>query len=193
MPLIPLQAIVDPHLCQRSWILTGRSGSVYCRVTSLSPESWCTQGLVRALQESVSPVLWKFCNQIPLAIKVKFPGSSQSLCQILGLWNTLWALELSQQCENLFHIIILQFVAVCFVALWWDSHAVPPRSASAKAPGPTGAPGPMQASADPYLHRRHSKTQRQVWLSLLWGPWVLVRTKFCLSPPSISGRYWIWF
>ena len=47
---------------------------------------------------------------------------------------------------------------------------MPPRSASARAPGPTGAPGPMQASADPFLHRRHSKTQRQVWLSLLWGP-----------------------
>ena len=48
----------------------------------LSPGSWCTQGFVCALQESVSPVLWKFCNQIPLASKVKFPGVSQSLCQI---------------------------------------------------------------------------------------------------------------
>ena len=46
----------------------------------LSPGSWCTQGFVCALQESVSPVLWKFCNQIPLAFKVKFPGASQSLC-----------------------------------------------------------------------------------------------------------------
>ena len=40
----------------------------------LSPISWCTQGSVCALQESVSPVLWQFCNQIPLASKVKFPG-----------------------------------------------------------------------------------------------------------------------
>ena len=40
----------------------------------LSPGSWCTRGFVCALQESVSPVLWKFCNQIPLASKVKFPG-----------------------------------------------------------------------------------------------------------------------
>ena len=30
----------------------------------LSPGSWCTQGFVCALQESVSPVLCKFCNQI---------------------------------------------------------------------------------------------------------------------------------
>ena len=41
-----------------------------------------------------------------------------------------------------------------------------------------------QATADPYLRRRHSNTQRQVWLSLS-GVSVLVRTKFCLSPPSI--------
>ena len=31
---------------------------------------------VCALQESVSPVLWKFCYQIPLASNVKFPGGS---------------------------------------------------------------------------------------------------------------------
>ena len=41
-----------------------------------SPGSWCAQGFVCALQESVSPVLCKFCNQIPLASKVKFPGGS---------------------------------------------------------------------------------------------------------------------
>ena len=61
----------------------------------LSPRSWCTQGFLCALQESVSPILCKFCNQIPLASKVKFPGCSQSLCQIPGLGNLLWVLELS--------------------------------------------------------------------------------------------------
>ena len=40
----------------------------------LSPGSWFAQCFVCALQESVSPVLWKFCNHIPLAFKVKFPG-----------------------------------------------------------------------------------------------------------------------
>ena len=30
------------------------------------------------------PVLCKFCNQIPLVSKVKFPGGSQSLCRIPG-------------------------------------------------------------------------------------------------------------
>ena len=63
-----------------------------------------------ALQHSVFPVLWKFCNQIPLAFIVKFPGGSQSLCQIHRLGNLLWALKLLQQCENFFGIIVLQFV-----------------------------------------------------------------------------------
>ena len=61
----------------------------------LSAITWCIQGSVCALQESVSPVLCKFCNQIPLASKVKYPGGSQSLCQIPRLGNLLWVLELS--------------------------------------------------------------------------------------------------
>ena len=48
----------------------------------LSPRFWCTCGFVCTLQESVSPVLWKVCDQIPLPSKVKFPGVSQSFCQI---------------------------------------------------------------------------------------------------------------
>ena len=53
------------------WTLTGISGSVSCGPLVLSPGSGCTQGSVCALQESASPVLWKFCNQIPLVFKVK--------------------------------------------------------------------------------------------------------------------------
>ena len=73
----------------------------------LSPGSWCTQGFVCALQKFVSPVLCKFCNQILLASKVKFPGGSLSLCQIHRLGNLLWVLELYYQWENLFGIIVL--------------------------------------------------------------------------------------
>ena len=76
-----------------------------------SPGIWCTQGFVCALQESVSPVLCKFCNQIPLASKVKLPGGSQSLYQIPRLGNLLRVLELSERCENFFSIIVLQFVS----------------------------------------------------------------------------------
>ena len=61
----------------------------------LSPVSWCTEGFICALQESVSPVLRKFYNQNPLASKVKFPGGSQCLCQIPRFRNPLWVLEKS--------------------------------------------------------------------------------------------------
>ena len=44
----------------------------------------------------------------------------------------------------------------------------------------------QQAMADLYLHRRHSDTQQQVWLSLCV---ILVCTGFCLSFLSISGHY----
>ena len=75
----------------------------------LSPGSWCTQGFVSALQESVSPVLWKFRSETPLVFKVKVPGSSQSLLDP-QVGNLLWALELSQQFENFLGIVVLQCV-----------------------------------------------------------------------------------
>ena len=87
---------VDPHLHRRCldthrqvWLslLWGHGDTV--------PFSCCTQGIVCALQKSVSPVLWKFCNHITLASKVKFPGGFQSLCWIPRLGNLLWVLELS--------------------------------------------------------------------------------------------------
>ena len=40
----------------------------------LSPGCWWAQGFACALHESVSPVLWKLCNQTPMAFKVKFPS-----------------------------------------------------------------------------------------------------------------------
>ena len=51
---------------------------------TLSPGSCCAQDFFGALQESVSPVLFKLCNQIPLIFKVKFPGGSQFLCGYPG-------------------------------------------------------------------------------------------------------------
>ena len=81
--------------------------------------SWCAQGFVCALQGYVSPVLWKFYNQIPLASKVNFPGSSHSLCHIARLGNLFWVLKFSYDCENLFG----NCSAVCglyIVVLQWD-------------------------------------------------------------------------
>ena len=76
-----------------SWIHTDKSSSVSCGDTA--PFSWRAQSFVCAFQESVSLVLWKFHNQIPLASKVKFPERSQSLSQIPRLGSLLWVLELS--------------------------------------------------------------------------------------------------
>ena len=78
-----------------SWTLTGKSESVSCGVTT--PFSWvlvCTRFCL-CPPKSVSSVLCKFCNQIPLASKVNIPGGSQSLCQIPRLGNLLQVLELS--------------------------------------------------------------------------------------------------
>ena len=61
----------------------------------ISHGSWCLQGFIWALQESVSPGLCKFHNQIPLASKVKSSGDSQSLCQILRLGKLLRILVFS--------------------------------------------------------------------------------------------------
>ena len=62
--------------------------------------------------ESVSPVevLWKSCNQTSLTFKVRFPGDSQFFCQVPRLGSLTWGSEPSQQWENFFGIIVLQFV-----------------------------------------------------------------------------------
>ena len=90
----------------------------FVRTLLLYPGSWCTQGFLCALQESVSLVLWKFCNQIPVVFKVKFPGGSQFFCQIPRLGNLLWALELLQQCEKFLGIITSSLCIFCLVALF---------------------------------------------------------------------------
>ena len=109
MLLTPQQAAA--HTSARdSWTLVGKSGSVSCGDTAPFSRLLVCTSFVCALQESVSPGLRKFCNQIPLAFNIKFSGGSQSLCHILRLGNLLWVLELSQQCENFFGIIVLQSV-----------------------------------------------------------------------------------
>ena len=81
----------------------------------LSPGSWCTQGFVCALQDSVSPVLCKFYNQIPLASKVKFPGVLSSFARSPG-----WEICL---CPRAFltvqEIIWYNFSVVCGSSAWW--------------------------------------------------------------------------
>ena len=101
----------------------------------LSPGSWCAQGFACARQESVSPVLWKFCNQIPLASKVKFPVV---LCPLAG--SPEWKICCGSQ--NFLNSV-LQFVghllSSSIVELMVTSskrayaHTTCPRSAAARA------------------------------------------------------------
>ena len=150
-------------------------------------------GFVCALQESVSPVLCKFCNQIPLPSKVKLSGGSQSLCQIPRLGNLLWVLEISQQCENSSGIIVLQFVGHLLGG--FREGLLVTSSKRAYATGcVTG-----RSNQSPCPHSRPLLTCTSVGDSntglarSLWGLWVLVRSRFCLSSPSVSGGYGVWF
>ena len=91
----------------------GGSGSISCGV--IVPVPWV---LVNArfclypqrVESLFPPVLWKFCNQIPLAFKFRFPGDFQSVCQSPKLRSLTWSSDPSQQWENFFGIIVLRFV-----------------------------------------------------------------------------------
>ena len=74
------------------------------------------------------PVLWKTCNQILLALKAKFPGDSQSLCQIPRLGSLMWGSEPSQHCKNFFGIIVFQSVGHLpgGYGIWFYCDCAPP-------------------------------------------------------------------
>ena len=97
-PLLTHASAGDPQM------LTDWSCSACYGAMAPSPGSWCAPGPVCALQEPLFPlVLWKFCDQIPLSFKIRFPGDSQSLCWIPRLGSLMWGLEPLQQCKNLWY------------------------------------------------------------------------------------------
>ena len=91
-------------------MLAGHFGSVSCGGVT-APSLWV---LVHArfclysprLEFLSPPVLWEFCNQISLGFKVRFPGNSQSLCQIRRLQSLPWGSEPSEQWENFFRTLL---------------------------------------------------------------------------------------
>ena len=70
--------------------------------------SWCCKLLFVLSKTGVSgsPALWKAYNQTLRALKARFAGDSQSLCQIPRLGSLTWGSKWSQQCKNFFDIII---------------------------------------------------------------------------------------
>ena len=80
--------------------LAGSFDLISCGYTApfvwvLVHEKFCLCSL--RLESLFAPVVWKSYNQIPLVFKVRFPGDSQSLCQIPRLGSLMWSSEPSQQ------------------------------------------------------------------------------------------------
>ena len=75
------------------------------------------------------PGLWKSCNQILLAFKVRFPGDPESLCWTPRLGSLTWgAQKPSQQWENFCGLVVLQFVCCPpgGYGIWFYCDCAPP-------------------------------------------------------------------
>ena len=179
-----------------SWTLTGKLGSVSYGVTAPFSCILMCKRFCLCPPRVCFPVLWKFCNQISLAFKVKFPGGSQSLC---------WIPQVGKS------VVGPRTFAIVQEHLWHNCSPVGGSSAQwlydgansdvlqedlchmprCRAPLQPGPLSPWQATADPCLHRGHSSTQRQVCSDSVGSLGFGVHK--VLSPPSISGRYGLSF
>ena len=148
---------------------------------------------VQSPRVSVSPVLWKFYNQILLNFKVRFPGDFPTLCWIPRSGNLSQGLELSQQYEYFFGIIVLQFVdrppGGSMVGLMATSstsnYATPP---ICQGLGPCSRPLLTHASAgDPQTLTGSSGSVSCGVTAPFPGSWC---TEFCWCPSSINTTHW---
>ena len=80
------------------------------------------------LESLFPPVLWESCNQIQMGFRVIFPEDSQALCQVLRLGSLMWGSKPSQYWENIFVIIVLQFVGhpLGKYEIWFYHGSAPP-------------------------------------------------------------------
>ena len=107
--------------------------------------------------------------------RVCFPGDSQSFCKISSLGNLLWTFATVQEllCYNRSPVSgssAWQLYSGINGNLLQKDLCHKLHLPSLLQPEPLY---PQQVTADPCLCRRHSNTQRQVWLSLLWGSLLL--------------------
>ena len=99
VPLSLQQAATDPCLTGDTTTPAGMPGSVSYEVTvpSLSVLIHARFCLCPPRLEPLFPlVLWRSCNWILLAFKVRSPGNFYSLRQILRLGTLIWGSESSQ-------------------------------------------------------------------------------------------------
>ena len=134
--------------------------------------------------------------------KLNSLGVSQSICQIPGLGNSLWALEVLQQCKNFFGIIILQFVdhllggSMVGLMLTFSKRTYATHHTFQVCCSQSSSPCSKSLLTCASAGDAHTLKGRSGSVSCgghCSFPWVLVRTRFCLCPPSISGRCEIWF
>ena len=113
---VPVVSPCQPTPLQEASNMTGCCCAVSYEVTAplfwvlVHPQFCLCPPRVESLFHSF---LWKAYNQIPLALKARFPGDSQSLCQIPN-WEA-WLgpcedSEPSQWCKDFFSFIVLQSV-----------------------------------------------------------------------------------
>ena len=86
----PVKATVDPQFHRDSQTLIGKLSALFCGVTVPFPWVLVPTNVCLCPPKSVSPVVWKFCYQILLTLKGRFPGDSLSPCQIPRFRSLNW-------------------------------------------------------------------------------------------------------
>ena len=86
------------------------------------PLSRCLQDFVCALQDwsLFPPALWKSCNQIPLAFKVRFPGDSTFFCWVPRLESLRWVLNLHNCGRTSLVLLFSSLWVTHLVGMWFD-------------------------------------------------------------------------
>ena len=133
----------------------------------LSPGFWCAENFFCALPESVSLVLWKFSNQILLAIKVRFPAPLPDLHVGKSLAGPRTFIRVQER--------LLFFPPVCGLSTQRLCGGTISDLLQEDLGHMPFFPGmlllvsvPVAGHCSPCLCRRHSYTHKEVWLSLLW-------------------------
>ena len=199
VPLTPRQATVDP------WLRCGLSDArrqVWDSLLRGHCSLLLVPGAHRVHAPTVfPPVLWKFCNQIPLAFKQIPWGFSASLLDP----------QVGKSVVGPKHSVVVQELlwydcsAVCSSSAWWLFCRTNGKLLQEDLCGTPGLPGllqpeplsPRQVTADPCLRRKHSNTQSLVGPGVhsillastehLWQVWDLILNATVPLLPSCWG------
>ena len=177
---------------------TGKSGSVLWSPCSF-PESWCAH-VFFVSSKSLFPQSCACSVISPTDLQSQIPGNSQSIRWIPWLRKWLWFLGvfaavwefLWYNCSPVCELSAQQLYGGANGDLLQEDWCHMPNLLGVLQPEPLP---PWQGTADSCLHRRHSNTLRQVWVSCRSHcsfPWVLVCRRFCLCIRGISGGYEVW-